>query len=87
LLPDESLLMTWEKYPAEPPLVNHPIWKSDDGGATWYNYSQIDDQVNGWGMRFQPFLYTLPVDFGGYPAGTILAAGVSCPFSLEGAFG
>ncbi|KAL4882055.1 hypothetical protein BJY04DRAFT_217748 [Aspergillus karnatakaensis] len=83
-LPDESLLITWENYPLEPPLVNHPIWKSDDGGATWYNYSQVEDQVNGWGMRFQPFLYTLPADFGGYPAATILAAGVSCPFSLEG---
>jgi hypothetical protein len=83
-LPDESLLITWENYPAEPPLVTHPIWKSNDGGATWSNYSQIEDQVNGWGMRFQPFLYTLPVDFGGFPAGTILAAGVSCPFSLQG---
>ncbi|KAL4928358.1 uncharacterized protein BDV17DRAFT_291841 [Aspergillus undulatus] len=83
-LPGESLLITWENYPAEPPLVNHPIWKSDDGGATWYNYSQVEDQVNGWGMRLQPFLYTLPVDFGGFPAGTILAAGVSCQFSLEG---
>ncbi|KAL2795768.1 Sialidase [Aspergillus keveii] len=83
-LPDESLLITWENYPLEPPLVNHPIWKSNDGGATWSNYSQIEDQVNGWGMRFQPFLYTLPVEFGGFPAGTILAAGVSCPFSLEG---
>ncbi|KAF9894642.1 hypothetical protein FE257_006530 [Aspergillus nanangensis] len=83
-LPDESLLITWENYPLEPPLVNHPIWKSDDGGSTWYNYSQIEDQVNGWGMRFQPFLYSLPVDFGGYAAGTILAAGVSSPFSLEG---
>ncbi len=35
-------------------------------------------------MRFQPFLYTLPVAFGGYPEGAILAAGVSSPFSLVG---
>ncbi|VUC27015.1 unnamed protein product [Clonostachys rosea] len=83
-LPDESILLTWENYPKEPPLVNHPIWKSDDGGATFYNYSQVEDKVNGWGMRFQPFLYTLPVSFGGFPAGTILAAGASCPFSLTG---
>lgn len=33
-------------------------------------------------MRFQPFLYTLPVNFGGFAAGTILAAGVSTPQSL-----
>ncbi|KAF7556653.1 hypothetical protein G7Z17_g1187 [Cylindrodendrum hubeiense] len=83
-LPDNSLLMTWENYPKEPPLVNHPIYKSIDGGATWSNFSQVKDQTNGWGMRFQPFLYTLPRDFGGFAAGTILAAGVSTPFSLEG---
>ncbi|KAJ5150919.1 uncharacterized protein N7482_010171 [Penicillium canariense] len=83
-LPDESLLMTWENYPAEPPLVNHPIFKSVDGGSTWTNFSAIQDQVNGWGMRFQPFLFTLPQAMGRYAAGTILAAGVSTPKSLTG---
>ncbi|KAF4548547.1 Hypothetical protein D9617_27g045140 [Elsinoe fawcettii] len=83
-LPDESLLMTWENYPKEPPLVNHPIFRSTDGGATWSNYSAVYDQVNGWGMRFQPFLYTLPTAFGGFPAGTILASGVSTRESLQG---
>ncbi|KUJ22198.1 uncharacterized protein LY89DRAFT_395821 [Mollisia scopiformis] len=83
-LPDESLLMTWENYAAEPPLVNHPIYKSTDGGATYSNFSAVKDQVNGWGMRFQPFLYTLPQAFGGYAAGDLLAAGVSAPESLTG---
>jgi hypothetical protein len=83
-LPDESLLMTWENYPKEPPLVNHPIYRSVDGGATWSNYSSLKDQVNGWGMRFQPFLYPLRYHFGGFAPGTILAAGVSAPFSLVG---
>ncbi|KAL2831562.1 Sialidase [Aspergillus cavernicola] len=83
-LPDESLVITWENYPLEPPLVNHPIYRSVDGGSTWTNYSAVEDQVNDWGMRFQPNLYTLPEDFGGYAAGSILAAGVSTPFSLEG---
>lgn len=83
-LPDESLLITWENYPLEPPLVNHPIFRSVDGGSTWSNYSAVEDQVNGWGMRFQPFLYALPEEFGGYAAGSILAAGVSAPFSLVG---
>ncbi|KAH7201515.1 Sialidase [Fusarium oxysporum] len=85
-LPDESLLMTWENYPAESKAypVNHPIYKSVDGGATWSNFSAVKDTQNGWGMRFQPFLYTLPTDFGGYARGTILAAGVSTPESLEG---
>jgi hypothetical protein len=35
-------------------------------------------------MRFQPFLYTLPQEFGGYPVGTLLAVGVSAPYSLQG---
>ncbi|KAJ9144196.1 Glycoside hydrolase family 93 protein [Pleurostoma richardsiae] len=83
-LVDESLLMTWENYPKEPPLVNHPIYRSVDGGATWSNFSQIEDQVNGWGLRFQPFLYTLPQPLGNFAAGTILAAGVSAPFNLTG---
>ncbi|KAJ4265976.1 hypothetical protein NW762_003949 [Fusarium torreyae] len=85
-LPDESLLMTWENYPAESPqnLVNHPVFRSTDGGATWSNYSAVKDTQNGWGMRFQPFLYRLPTEFGGFPTGTILAAGVSTPESLEG---
>lgn len=83
-LPDESLLITWENYPKEPPPVNHPIYKSVDGGSTWTNFSAITDEKNGWGMRFQPELFALPIDFGGYAAGSILAAGVSAPFSLEG---
>ncbi|KAF9894641.1 hypothetical protein FE257_006529 [Aspergillus nanangensis] len=83
-LPDESLIITWENYPLEPPLVNHPILRSVDGGATWTNYSAINDQVNGWGMRFQPFLYTLPQQLGDFPAGTILASGVSSPSNLTG---
>lgn len=39
-----------------------PIYKSVDGGATWSNFSAVKDMQNGWGMRFQPFLYTLPTD-------------------------
>lgn len=83
-LADNSLLITWENYPKEPPLVTHKVLRSTDGGATFSDYSEITDQVNGWGMRFQPFLWTLPVDFGGFAAGTILASGVSCPYSLNG---
>jgi hypothetical protein len=80
----ESLIITWENYPAEPPLVTAPIWKSDDGGASWYNYSQVVDTQNGWGLRFQPFLFTLPRKIGNFHTGTILLATVSAPESLEG---
>lgn len=64
--------------------IADPIYKSDDWDATWFNFSAVYDQVNGWGMRFQPFLYILPIAFGCFPAGTILAAGVPTPRSLEG---
>ena len=39
----------------------------------------MTDQVNGWGMRWQPQLYELPQAIGNMPAGTILCAGNSIP--------
>jgi len=33
--------------------------------------------VNSWRLRYQPFLYEMPVSVGKYPAGTILCAGNS----------
>ncbi|KAJ5080921.1 hypothetical protein N7456_013631 [Penicillium angulare] len=85
-LPDDSLLMTWEDYPPEPPLVYFPIYRSIDGGATWSEYSRVQDTQNDWGLRFQPFLYELQNSWGSYAAGTILAAGVSTPANLSGAY-
>jgi hypothetical protein len=77
------LLATWENYSPEPPLVYFPIYRSVDGGETWKSFSNIHDQVNGWGLRYQPFLYELPNPIGGFPAGTILAAGNSIPTDLS----
>lgn len=84
-LMDGSLLVTWEDYPPvdETPF---PIYRSTNGGETWAEYSQILDQVNGWGMRYQPNLYVLPEAFGGYAAGTVLCVGVSAPSSLSEAY-
>jgi len=73
--PEKSLLI-----PNSYPLVGQtpfPIYRSIDGGVTWNPYSQILDQVNGWGMRYQPHLYVLPTAFGGYAKGTVLCVGVS----------
>lgn len=78
-LPDNSLLMTWEGYPPEPPLIYFPIYRSMDGGATWSEYSQVYGLVNGWGMRYQPFLYLLEKPPGRFPENTILCAGVWVP--------
>jgi len=54
-----------------------------DGGETWKQISRARDQVNGWGLRYQPFLYELPVSVGKYSAGTILLAGNSIPTDLN----
>ncbi|RFU26106.1 hypothetical protein B7463_g10230, partial [Scytalidium lignicola] len=85
-LPDNSLLLTWEDYPPEPPLVYFPIYRSVDGGATWSEYSRVHDLVNGWGLRYQPFLFLLDQPFGGFPKNTILCAGASVPQDLSKAY-
>lgn len=82
-LNDNTLLATWENYSPEPPLVYFPIYKSVDHGVTWEYISNVTDEVNGWGLRYQPFIYELPVDFGGYKAGTVLVAGNSIPTNLS----
>lgn len=82
-LADGSLIATWENYSPEPPLVYFPIYHSADGGYTWKERSRVQDQVNGWGLRYQPFLYVLPKAFAGYKAGTVLLAGSSIPQDLS----
>lgn len=84
-LTDKSLLITSEIYNNDTNL-SLPIFRSTDGGATWSEYTRFYDKVNGWGMRYQPFLYTLPIDMGGFAAGTILAVGTSIPMDLSQAY-
>ncbi|KAK9480965.1 hypothetical protein V1514DRAFT_63242 [Lipomyces japonicus] len=81
-LPSGDLLATWENYSPEPPLVYFPIFKSSDHGATWKHISNVTDQVNGWGLRYQPDLFVLPRKIGKFPKGTILVAGNSIPTNL-----
>jgi hypothetical protein len=80
---DGTLLATWENYSPEPPKVYFPIYQSKDGGYTWRELSRVQDTVNGWGLRYQPFLYILQKNFGGYPKGTVLLAGNSIPTDLS----
>ncbi|TKA30476.1 hypothetical protein B0A50_02704 [Salinomyces thailandicus] len=81
---DNVILATWENY-----LYNNnsnpyfPIYASTDGGSTWAERSRVYDQVNGWGLRYQPFLYELSEPLGNYSAGTILLAGNSIPQDLS----
>ncbi|KAJ4172030.1 hypothetical protein NW754_007628 [Fusarium falciforme] len=82
-LSDGTLLATWENYSPEPPLVWFPIVKSVDGGKTWKEISRVRDQVNNWGLRYQPFLYQLKEDIGNFEAGTVLISGSSIPTNLS----
>lgn len=82
-LPNGDLLATWENYSPEPPKVYFPIFKSTDQGYTWSELSRVQDTQNGWGLRYQPFLYVLPEPFAGYPAGTVLLSGSSIPTDLS----
>lgn len=85
-LEDKSLLITSEIYDDNDKNLSLPIFRSTDGGANWEEHSRFWDKINGWGMRYQPFLFTLPVDMDGYAAGTILAAGTSIPQDLSEAY-
>ncbi|PWN54404.1 Oligoxyloglucan reducing end-specific cellobiohydrolase [Violaceomyces palustris] len=76
-----TLLTTWENYTPTTPYF--PIYTSKDHGFTWKSLSKVTDQVNGWGLRYQPFLYELTQAWAGFPAGTILLAGNSIPSDLS----
>jgi hypothetical protein len=78
---ENTILATWENYGPEPPYF--PIYQSKNDGHTWTEIGRVKDSENGWGLRYQPFLYELPVEYGGFPAGTILLAGSSIPADLS----
>ncbi|WP_327727098.1 RICIN domain-containing protein [Streptomyces sp. NBC_00487] len=72
-----TILSTFEQYTNGTPVF--PIYRSTDNGNSWTKISDVADTQNGWGMRWEPELFELPKAMGGFPAGTILAAGASVP--------
>ena len=64
----------------EPPVV--PVMSSSDGGVTWEHLSSVEDTQNGFGIRFQPDIFELPVPCGDLPAGVIVLAGNSVPLDF-----
>jgi hypothetical protein len=72
-----TMLATFEQYTSGTPVL--PIYRSTDNGNSWTKISEVADTQNGWGMRWEPELFELPTAVGGFPAGTILAAGASVP--------
>ncbi|KAI7107259.1 hypothetical protein KC340_g10490 [Hortaea werneckii] len=85
-LPDDSLLLSWEDYTPDLELTSWPIQRSTDGGATFLPLSRVEDTAHGVGNWYQPFLYSLPEDFRGYAAGTILISGATTPRNLSEAW-
>ncbi|KAK5681420.1 hypothetical protein LTS10_005950 [Elasticomyces elasticus] len=88
-----TLLATWENYlptdnpeetcPNNCPINPYmPIYQSLDQGVTWSERSRVYDQVNGWGLRYQPELYEMTEQVGDYPKGTLLLAANSIPADL-----
>lgn len=85
-LPDQSILLSWEDYDPNVDIAYWPVYKSTDGSASFKPLSRVQDQVNGWGVWYQPNFYTLPQAIGAYPKGTILIAGASTPRNLSHAY-
>ncbi|WP_330286532.1 RICIN domain-containing protein [Streptomyces sp. NBC_00576] len=77
-----TLLATFEQYTNSTPVF--PIYRSTDNGNSWSKISEVADTQNGWGMRWEPELFELPTAMGGFPAGTVLAAGDSVPSNRGG---
>ncbi|MFG2126182.1 RICIN domain-containing protein [Streptomyces sp. NPDC048751] len=77
-----TLLATFEQYTNGTPVF--PVYRSTDNGTSWTKISDVEDTQNGWGMRWEPELFELPRAMGGFPAGTILAAGDSVPADRAG---
>ncbi|KAL1745877.1 glycoside hydrolase family 93 protein [Schizophyllum fasciatum] len=83
---EQTIYATWENYSPEggdDPLVYFPVYRSEDLGRTWEHISNVTDEVMGWGLRYQPFLYELREDIGDYEAGTILLSGSAIPTNLS----
>ncbi|KAK5167504.1 uncharacterized protein LTR77_007203 [Saxophila tyrrhenica] len=79
-----TLLATWENYlPNNNSFPYMPIYQSLDLGETWTERSRVYDQVNGWGLRYQPFLYELAEPIGEFEKGTVLLAASSIPDDLS----
>ena len=81
---DNVLLTTWENYrPSNDTFPYLPIYQSLDLGRTWTERARVYDQVNGWGLRYQPFLYQLREPIGNYSAGDLLLSANSIPDDLS----
>ena len=76
-----TILATFEQYTFHKPVFT--IFESTDGGLHWKVRSTVEDTQLGFGMRYQPHLFELPVKCGELEAGTILCAGNVIPDDMS----
>ncbi|NUR04444.1 MAG: exo-alpha-sialidase [Streptomyces sp.] len=69
----QTLLATFQQFNSGKP-GGFPIFRSDDGGRTWRQWSNVPDNGESGKLWLQPFLYELPRAFAGFPEGTLLCA-------------
>ena len=74
-----KMYATFERYTPNNVAPAFPIYESANSGESWTKVGEVVDTQNGWGMRFQPFLFELPQAIGNLAAGTLLAIGNSIP--------
>jgi hypothetical protein len=70
------LLATFQQFDFGKP-GGFPIFRSDDGGRTWRQWSNVPHNGESGRIWLQPFLYELPRAFAGLPKGAVLCAGNS----------
>lgn len=75
-----TLLATFQQFDVEKP-GGFQISRSDDGGRTWRQWSNVPDDGEPGRIWLQPYLYELPRAFGGLPKGAVLCAANSLDFS------
>lgn len=68
-----TLLATFQQFDFGRP-GGFPIFRSDDGGRSWRQWSNVPDNGESGRMWLQPFLYELPRAFAGLPKGAVLCA-------------
>ncbi|WP_163504738.1 family 16 glycoside hydrolase [Fodinicola acaciae] len=68
-----TVLATFEHWDGNGGVSSYVVRRSDDDGATWSTLSEVPGDT----YSFQPFLYELPRQLGGHPAGTLLLFGLT----------
>ena len=76
-----KMYATFESYVNGTPTFK--IFESTNNGQSWAKVGDVTDKVNGWGMRYQPFLFEMPQTIGSLTAGTLLCVGNSIPGDMS----